>query len=373
MLAAMAEFRLSTPGTMGMSSLPPPVLSANCRDSRLTPLLSPPITTAAGTRHGKWAVCQEVAGGAGRRGAQTGGAPSSLTPPPVGSKGQDETPPHPGVLNTGHRTKCSYSFPTSHTPSASINVETTLPGLYRCIPRPHLLSEVSTMRQVGPILDVLKFHLNEANTFQLLNGQLLYVFQTAKEENFGHSTSLESICNQPTTFQQDLPLLFPKWPGLNYCHHTAVGGNKKTASCAGRSPPTGGERSRSRCEEERETRKLDKPQEHITSAFCLQGKPYHSEAPTLPRCWGSGMGTPDATASVAARGDWPLPPPSEAASRDRASVPRPDLMETPLSRGCAAAPGPSAARRVPKSAPPAATVAWPNTRTPPSPPSSPEP
>lgn len=104
------------------------------------------------TRHGKWAVCQEVAGGAGRRGAQTGGAPSSLTPPPVGSKGQGETPPHPGVLSTGHHTKCSYSFPTSHTPSTSINVETTLPGLYRCIPRPHLLSEVSTVRQVSGVL-----------------------------------------------------------------------------------------------------------------------------------------------------------------------------------------------------------------------------
>ena len=253
--------------------------------------------------------------------------------------------------------------------------------------------------QVGPILDILKFHLNEANTFQLFNGQLFYVFQTAEEENFGHSTSLESVCNQPTTFQQDLPLLFSKWPGLNYGHHTAVGGNKKMGNY--QHPHYGhtssssrheelrsernkrtvrktlilpsvhnknqrgvlqevlqrkGKRSSSRYEEGGETRKLDKPREHITLAFCLQGKPYHSEAPTLSRCWASGMLAPESAASVAAPGDWPLPLPSEAVSRDRASVPQPHQMETALSRGSAAVPGPSAAHRGPKPAPPAATV-----------------
>ena len=61
-------------------------------------------------------------------------------------------------------------------------------------------------------------------------------------------------------------------------------------------------------EMERETGIHDKSQEQVTSAFCLRVKPYHSEAPNLPRCRASGMEAPEATASVAARGDRSQPP-----------------------------------------------------------------
>lgn len=118
----------------------------------------------------------------------------------------------------------------------------------------------------------------------------------------------------------------------------------------------------------------DKCQEHITLAFCPRVKLYRSEALTLPRCWASGMGAP---ASVAAHGDWPQPPPSRAASRaasrHRASDPPPVRMETALSRGAAAALGPSAAHRSPTSGPPAARVGWPTPRAASAPPSSPAP
>lgn len=82
----------------------------------------------------------------------------------------------------------------------------------------------------------------------------------------------------------------------------------------------------------------------------------------------SGTRAPEAAASVSTQ-DWPHPPPSRAASQDRASVPPPVRMETALSRGSAAAPGPSAARPGPKSGPPAATVAWRSLSPSPAPPS----
>lgn len=135
----------------------------------------------------------------------------------------------------------------------------------------------------------------------------------------------------------------------------------------------GGKTLSSRWQVGRERGIQKKSQEHITSAFCPRVKPYHSEAPTLPRCRASGIGTPEAAALVAARRDWPQPQPSGAASQDRASVPRPVRMETPPSLGSAAAPGPSAACRGPRFGPPTATAAWPTSSPLPGPPSSPAP
>lgn len=82
------------------------------------------------------------------------------------------------------------------------------------------------------------------------------------------------------------------------------------------------------------------------------------------------MRTPEAAASVAARGDWPQALPSGAASQDQASVPPPVRMETPPSPGSAVAPGPSAARQGPKFGPPTREAAWPTPSPLPTPPSS---